>query len=312
MAHEINSIAYTNAVPWHGLGNYVTPGASIDTWAREAGMNWTVDRAAVQFVPGGGAGLLRSSPDHHVLYRSDTHAPLAVVSPRFKPVQPAQVLEFFREFAEAGHLSIETAGCLRGGAMLWALARTNRELDMGGDVVRGYYLLTTANDGRAATVATATSVRVVCANTLKQALAHLVDPITVRHTTRFDVSSVSKRLAGADTEWATFAESVRLMAAARITRMDAGELTRKALKLDTDDVETSRGYHKIMSLFDGHGRGSRMDSTYRTAWGWLNAVTEYVDHHAIERQAGGRLHSAWLGAGDALKTEASRLAVAVA
>lgn len=46
MAHDINSIAYTNAVPWHGLGNRVTPGASIDTWAREAGMNWTVDRAA--------------------------------------------------------------------------------------------------------------------------------------------------------------------------------------------------------------------------------------------------------------------------
>ena len=308
MAHEINSIAFANAVPWHGLGNRVTPGASIETWAHEAGMGWTVERAPVQYLPGSDR-ILSTSADHHVLYRSDTHAPLAVVSPRFKPVQPAEVLSFFREFAEAGHLSIETAGCLRGGATLWALARTNRELDMGGDVVRGYYLLTTANDGRAATCATATSVRVVCANTLKQALTGATDPIVVRHTTRFDGTSTSKRLANADVEWASFAASVRLMAEARVRRPEARELTRTLLKLDDDSVQTSRGYHKIMSLFDGHGRGSRMDTTSGTAWGWLNAVTEYVDHHATERKAGGRLHAAWLGAGDVLKTEASRIAM---
>ena len=315
MAHMINSMAYTGKTPWHGLGNQLTPGASIDTWIREAGLDWELRWAHTQFTPAHDAarpGELLRFEGQRVLYRSDTAAPLAVVSERFKPVQPRDVVEFFRAFAEAGHMTIETAGCLRGGATLWALARTSNSIDLGGDVVGSYYLLTTANDGTAATCATATSVRVVCANTLRQALGAADNAIHIRHTARFDPAVVSRKLAGSDEQWATFAQQVRLLANTRLARKDVAELTRNLFELADDQVETHRGYHKVMSLFAGRGLGSRMDSTAGTAWGWVNAVTEYTDHHAVQRSPGGRLHSAWLGAGDRLKTRAAAAAAATA
>lgn len=40
MAHLIESMAYANATPWHGLGNHLTENQPIEVWAQQAGMDW--------------------------------------------------------------------------------------------------------------------------------------------------------------------------------------------------------------------------------------------------------------------------------
>src|SRR3546814_12556175 len=110
-------------------------------------------------------------PEQKVLYRSDTKAPLAVVSKRFQVVQPGEILEFYRDLTEVGGFELETAGVLREGRKFWALARTGQSVSLKGrDRVDGYLLLATACDGTLATTAQFTSVRVVCKNTLSIAL----------------------------------------------------------------------------------------------------------------------------------------------
>ena len=69
-------------------------------------------------------------------------------------------------------------------------------------------------------------------------------------------------------------------------------------------VEESKGFRTIMELFNGHGRGSRLMGVEGTAWGLLNAVTEYTDHHMRARSAENRLSSAWFGVGANLKAAA--------
>ena len=44
--------------------------------------------------------------------------------------------------------------------------------------------------------------------------------------------------------------------------------------------------------------------TRGTAWGLVNAVTEYVDHHRRARSSDYRLDSAWFGQGATLKQRA--------
>jgi hypothetical protein len=61
---------------------------------------------------------------------------------------------------------------------------------------------------------------------------------------------------------------------------------------------------KIMTLFDGHGRGAELASSKGTAFGLLNAVTEFVDHKRRARGADHRLESAWFGQGATLKEKA--------
>ena len=53
--------------------------------------------------------------EQRVLYRSDTHAPLSVVSQRYQEVQPKQILEFYRDLTEQSGFELETAGVLKVG-----------------------------------------------------------------------------------------------------------------------------------------------------------------------------------------------------
>jgi hypothetical protein len=65
-----------------------------------------------------------------------------------------------------------------------------------------------------------------------------------------------------------------------------------------------RALKKVQSLYEGQGKGAAMDSASGTAWGLLNAVTEYVDHEKRARSQEYRLDSAWFGQGAALKQRA--------
>lgn len=171
--HLVQTMAYVGAEPWHGLGNRLAPKQPLEVWRRAAGMDWTIEEAEVRFVAAGNQNLgsIHAFPEQKVLYRSDTKAPLSVVSARYHVVQPDEILEFYRDLTEIGGFQLETAGVLKEGRKLWALARTGQSGTLKGkDEVNGYLLLATACDGTLATTAQFTSIRVVCNNTLQIAL----------------------------------------------------------------------------------------------------------------------------------------------
>ena len=193
MAHLVETMAYAGAAPWHGLGNQLTQKQPIEVWQREAGMDWQIQESPVHFKSetAGHLGSIHSFPEQKVLFRSDTKAPLSVVSNRYHTVQPREVLEFYRDLTEVSGYELETAGVLKGGRKFWALARTGQGAAIkGNDQVNGYLLLATSCDGTLATTATPTTVRVVCNNTLTIALDGTSRAIKVPHNTRFDSSAV--------------------------------------------------------------------------------------------------------------------------
>ena len=69
-------------------------------------------------------------------------------------------------------------------------------------------------------------------------------------------------------------------------------------------LEPSRTLQQVLSLYQGTGLGSTLSSSRNTAWGLVNAVTEYVDHHRRARSQDHRLDSAWFGQGAQLKSQA--------
>ncbi len=197
MAHLIEQMAYVGAAPWHGLGSRLSPKQPLEIWQREAGMDWQIQESPVHFKADavGHLGSIHSFPEQKVLFRSDTKAPLSVVSQRYQVVQPREVLEFYRDLTQVSGYELETAGVLKGGRKFWALARTGQNTSLkGNDLVNGYLLLATSCDGTLATTATPTTVRVVCNNTLTIAVDGTTRAIKVPHNTRFDPQQVKKQL----------------------------------------------------------------------------------------------------------------------
>ncbi|CAI8707195.1 DUF932 domain-containing protein [Pseudomonas sp. IT-P171] len=313
MAHLIERLAYVGATPWHGLGNQLSPNQPLEVWQQEAGMNWQIQESPVRFMADavGHLGTIHSFPEQKVLYRSDSKEALSVVSQRYQVVQPREVLEFYRDLTECSGYELETAGVLKGGRKLWALARTGQSTAIkGNDVVNGYLLLATSCDGTLATTATPTTVRVVCNNTLTISLSGATRAIKVPHNTRFDSQAVKKQLGIAVSQWDEFMYRIRALAERKVQWTEAMSFFMEVL-CNTSAHEpipnvlpNKRAMEKVQSLYEGKGRGSEIESARGTAWGLLNAVTEYVDHEKRARSSEYRMDSAWFGQGAVIKQKA--------
>lgn len=321
MTAAVQSMAYQGQTPWHQLGNPLPPRQSIDTWAREAGMDWSIREAPVRFMTdtAGALGSIRTFEEQKVLYRSDTQAPLSVVSHRYQVVQPKEVLEFYRDLTEISGYELETAGVLKAGRKFWALARIGKEASLkGGDLVRGYLLLATSTDGTLATTATPTTIRVVCHNTLSMAIRGAVDAIKVPHSTTFEAEAVKKQLGVAVSGWDSFMYRMKTLSERKVKAHEAPNFFLKvicqgdALADASARLVNERALKKVQALYDGQGRGAELASAQGTAWGLLNAVTEFVDHERRARSQEYRLDSAWFGQGAALKQRALDAALQMA
>lgn len=313
--HLVQSMAYVGQQPWHGLGNKLAPNQPVEVWAERAGMNWRIESSEVRFVSGNAGshiGAIHAFPDQKVLYRSDDKTPLGIVSARYQVVQPSEILGFYRDLTECGGFELETAGVLKNGAKLWALARTGHSGTVKAkDAINGYLLLATACDGTLATTAQFTSVRVVCNNTLQIALGDGAGAVKVSHRTRFDADAVKRQLGIAVSSWDAFMARTKALAERKVTDAAAEAFFRRVLTYPTTNSSeramptfNERAIKAVGELYAGRGLGAQLPSASGTAWGLVNSITEWADHRRRARSEDHRRDAAWFGQGADLKQRA--------
>ena len=332
MAHQVEQMAYVGDTPWHGLGNHLTQNQPIEVWAQQAGMDWRIESSDVSYMAKNerGQSIIMPYEEQRVLYRSDTHAPLSVVSQRYQEVQPMEILEFYRDLTEQSGFELETAGVLKGGKKFWALARTGQSTALKGkDVSNGYILLATACDGTLATTAQFTNIRVVCNNTLAIALrgqSSNAGVVKVPHSTKFDADKVKQQLGISVRAWDEHMYEMKQLSQRKVTQGEAAayfDAVFNNTNMSVIDQEENiiqfyrniatpnpakeksepngRAMAKVMDMFNGQGRGAELSSAKDTAYGLLCSITEFADHERRAMSTDHRLDSAWFGAGAALK-----------
>ena len=332
MAHQLEQMAYVGDTPWHGLGNQLTQNQPIEVWAKQAGMDWRIESSNVSYMAKNerGQSIIMPYEEQRVLYRSDTHAPLSVVSQRYQEVQPMEILEFYRDLTEQSGFELETAGVLKGGKKFWALARTGQSTALKGkDVSNGYILLATACDGTLATTAQFTNIRVVCNNTLAIALrgqSSSAGVVKVPHSTKFDADKVKQQLGISVRAWDEHMYEMKQLSQRKVTQGEAAaffDAVFNNTSMSVADQEENivqfyrniatpnpakeksepngRAMTKVMDMFNGQGRGAELSSAKDTAYGLLCSITEFADHERRAMSQDHRLDSAWFGAGVGLK-----------
>ena len=310
MAHHVEQMAYVGQTPWHGLGNQLSANQPIEVWQQQAGMDWDIKEAPVQFMDSVDETQSRiiTFPQSKVLYRSDTQAPLSVVSQRYQVVQPREILEFYRDLTEVSGFQLETAGVLKGGKKIWALARTGHSATIqANDVTNAYVLLATACDGTLATTAQFTAIRVVCNNTLAVAIDDSKGAVKVSHSTTFDAEAVKRQLGISVSNWDTFMYRMKLLSQRRVKHAEAERFFKQLFTDPSQDLSrkpNEQAMAKTLDIYNGRGRGAELGSSNGTALGLLNSITEFVDHERRARNTDYRLDSAWFGHGATLKQKA--------
>lgn len=315
MAHELHSVsgktsmAYVGAKPWHGLGQELTAGASIETWIKEAGMDYELLSSKVAYKTTDNKTAI--FPNRQVLFRSDDGAPLGLVGDSYKVVQPREVIEFFRSLAEDHGFELETAGVLFSGKKYWALAKTPNNFMVGkSDAVRGHLMLATACDGSMSTIAKYVATRVVCNNTLQISLGEGGSGVVkTRHNAEFKADEVKTELGLFDAGWEKFKTQTLALAKRKMSQAEAVSYLIKLMGDESKAIEEQPHADTMKIIAEkfvtGNYIGHELSGT--SAWGLVNCVTEYVDHNRGRGQDR-RLEYGWFGGGMDLKVRAFEVA----
>ena len=312
MAHQVETMAYAGETPWHGLGVPVSNDLTPAQMMQKAGLDWTVHEVEsfVEFngnrIPTGQKALVRSS-DARVLTN---------VGPDWKPVQNEQAFEFFAEYVFAGNMGMNTAGSLRDGQMVWALAKVKDSFDLfGGDQVDSYLLFSNPHQYGKSIDVRFTPIRVVCNNTLSLSLGMEAErQVKVGHRVQFNADEVKQALGIATEKLATYKEMAQYLGSKRFSMDKLIEYYNTIYPRTSDkrvqnkklSVETlSRNAKQCLDVLETQPGSEFAEGSW---WQAYNSVT-YITDHVQGRNADNRLYSSWFGGNQARKKNALETAI---
>lgn len=315
MAHQItdtDGVFSVREEMWHGLGTVLADYPTIEQ-AKEIAHPWEpVSEPVYRQVPyitaeGEPATRFEVIPESVLNVRSDNAASLGVVGKDYTPVSNAEMYEIADaiEGAEKGSVMLETGGSLMGGKKVWLLLRLREPITVKGDpngTSIAYYALQNNHDGGGAFRGQGTNVRIVCANTSRAAdmdAAAQGTEFTFRHT-----KNVGERIEEARTALAGWRESVRnwrlaneSLVETRITTAQAELFIEQFVPMPAMRAVSDR---VIDNVLEARGQirhilaGPTCEGINRTAYGLVQAASEYHQHVRAARSAESRFKRAYL------------------
>ena len=309
MAHQVETMAYAGQVPWHGLGVPVSNDLTPQQMQEKAGLNWKV-RELDSFIEIDGEKTLTGLKS---LVREDNKKILTNVGENWNPVQNDDAFNFFSEYCMSGDMEMHTAGSLKGGQMVWALAKVKESFDLfGDDKVDSYLLFSNPHQYGKSIDIRFTPIRVVCNNTLTMSLESKADrSVKVGHRTAFDAESVKQTLGLAHEKFAKYKEMAQFLASKKMTSDNyiafLNEVfPRTSGQVDSINVDTiSRSAKQALSVLETQPGAEYGEGTW---WQAFNSVT-FITDHVQGRNAENRLHSQWFGYNQLRKVKAAEKAV---
>ncbi|MCI9886896.1 DUF932 domain-containing protein [Micrococcales bacterium 31B] len=311
------------------LGVDVSAAQSATEALTLAGLDWQTRIIAPEAVTMTSAdGVTEAAMPEHLNFavRSDTSAVLGVVGRRYIPVQNSQMAEV-ADYARGLGGFLTRAGSFAGGSRVFMdlqfpdldvkVAHMGSEID---HVVMGLRL-TNAHDGTGQFVATVTGRRLACLNGMVVPVQGLSHTFKIRHTASAIglLGEAERSIAGLMSYVVSFAKTAYLLLDTPMSAREFGHFIDELYPAPVGDIsDRELGLLKARRLdlswlfteaeTNAIGRG--------TAWGALNAVTEYVDWVAplramrVREAAVARAMRQFNGLGQEAKDRATRLLLA--
>tara|TARA_R110000851_G_scaffold120002_2_gene248116 strand:- start:6552 stop:7556 length:1005 start_codon:yes stop_codon:yes gene_type:complete len=332
MAHEIETTdnygeTRTNGKrAWHKLGIEIPENLTARDGFQRIGLDWSTSLAPLTATLADGSEI--PVPGKAVQVRDDTNGILGVVSSEYPSVENLDLADFADSLVAEG-LVLETAGSLRDGKTVFALCKLKETIVAGkDDAVSLYTLLSNGHGGTGAFAIYPTSVRVVCANTLRWSEKDAAKGLSFIH---FGKTSTDDRLKTArtalglmKTETDKFRTQVDAMVASKLTAKAAKDLflavyetTFGKIPQDVDSKTQKRLEDRrslVLEAWETNFQNERnnLKGIEGSAWSAFNAVTEYHDHERGVATASDdqRMNSNLFGASHVDKRKALRTVLA--
>jgi len=300
MSHEVETMAYAGEVPWHGLGHEVPADLSPQQMMEAAELDWSVEKQTLVTLEGA------EVPEKKALVRSSDNKVLDIVGKNWNPVQNIEAFEFFDDFVRSGDMQMHTAGSLKGGQIVWGLAKVNDSFELfGGDKVDSYLLFSNPHRFGQSIDVRFTPIRVVCNNTLTLSLSQEANNVVkLNHKKQFDADEVKRMLGVAEFKMNQYKEMAQFLGNKQFkldnVREYFNDLFPTYSKKESDELVISRPGQRLEELLNSQPGANYAQGSW---WSAFNAVTYYTDHER-GNDSDARLQSAWYGQSKNLKIKA--------
>lgn len=338
MAHNLatdknGKVAYFGAVvpAWHGLGTTLDHVATAEEAIIAAGLNYEVVKYPLfagippkfQQLNENQVKPKKIAIDHRVAtVRTDTNQILGIVGKDYGILQNARAFDFFDALVDRGAAIYHTAGALGKGERVWVLAKLPDYIRVGtsDDVIEKYLLIYHGHDGRTSVNICFTPVRVVCQNTLQQAMVRASNLISLSHTRNieekvknaYELLGLVNKNSDEMSKIYTAMSKMKLNADGVDDYLNAvwekvpGARKEEDLKEGQTMLMSEKTYDDVIEFYE-NGPGQKEKTANGTLFGAYNAITGYTDH--IKSYNGDKLKSLWFNGGQGIKTAAYKTAL---
>lgn len=277
MSANVQSMFYSGEKPWHGFGKKVDQALTSADAIAAASLDWQVEKKKL-FLENG-----VEVPGTFANVRADNGVVLGTVGAQYTVLQNKEAFLISDAIVGVKEAMYHTAGALGKGQRVWMLLKVPGYIRVvGDDVTEKFLLLSNSHDGSAAVEIMFTPIRVVCQNTLNEALSGAKNKFKIRHTVNMGLRIEDARtaLGFANKYFGLFEEVAQKMSQ---TKFDAKMLETYAKEsgiLPNEEKLSGRASNILeeLSALLENGKGASMAGVRGTVWGAYNAVAEYVDH----------------------------------
>lgn len=292
MSHEVETMAFVagRGYPWHYAETKDRDAelATIATAAEmlvAAGLDWTVSQRPI-FSPTK-AGTFQPIPRFVANTRDSDDSVLGVVKPAYHVLQNHDAFGLADDIVDSGDAKYDTAGSLRGGAIVFLSMVIPEGIKVEGDPSDHelFLLVTNGHDGRNGLNACVTAVRAVCKNTVDAAFGNAVTRFSLRHRSGMEqrIGEARKALQITFDFKDTFESVASSMARTEMTKDEVVAALRGLFPVP-EEIKPGREENTVFaSVLRNWENSPTLDGIRDTRWGVYNAITEYFDHIADYR-----------------------------
>lgn len=271
--------------PWTGI---IKSARTESRTARQvmvdAGLDWRCVEKKLVTEDGLAVG------SHKAIVRATDDRILGVVTKGYNILQNSESFGFVDSLVDDGHMTYQGAGTVDDGKSIFIQGRLPEGGEVApGDTVWPYLAFVNRHDGGGSVVACLTSVRIICQNTQRAAVAQGKknnNAICIRHTkSMHDRLEQARTVFGwANTNFGEYLKAARTLVKKNVTSAVAlrkffENITQAERGDDGLSGRTEKKIERLVQLFE-EGAGNNMPGVRGTYWAAVNAVTQYIDHES--------------------------------
>ena len=267
---------------WSRIGTDVSEATTLEEVLEKAKLNYNVIKAPIYTMQN---GQLVEYKDKVATVDAATGETFGIVSPRYEICQNESAFEFINSVTD--DIEFVKAGTTHTG-MIYIIAKMRNQNILGDDFTP-YIIFQNSHNGEYTLKATISPLRIVCQNQFNIAFRESSNTVTIRHSSLLESRMDQGRaLLGSTADYIRkFNEEAEVLAGIKIDYKKKKRLLDKMFTIDSEtmserliqNVEQNKA--RFIEAYDADDN----QNFKGTAWGFLNAYSDYITHAPLSTRA---------------------------